>query len=53
MPERIVMALGGNALLRQEDRGTVEEQTARSPAADVVASTLETADRSRTWLQTT
>ena len=32
-PERIVIALGGNALLRQGDSGTAAEQTARSLAA--------------------
>jgi carbamate kinase len=33
MPERIVVALGGNALLRQGDRGTAAEQAARSLVA--------------------
>ena len=32
-PERIVVALGGNALLRKGDVGTAEEQAARSLAA--------------------
>lgn len=31
--ERVVVALGGNALLRKGDRGTVEEQQMRSRAA--------------------
>jgi carbamate kinase len=45
MKERIVIALGGNALLRQGDRGTAAEQAARSLAAMEALAPLLTADR--------
>jgi carbamate kinase len=43
--ERIVIALGGNALLRQGDRGTAAEQAVRSMAAMEAIAPLLTAER--------
>ncbi len=43
--ERIVVALGGNALLRKGDRGTAAEQEARSVAAMDAIAPLLTPDR--------
>lgn len=45
MGERVVVALGGNALIRQGDRGTVTEQAARSLAAMEAVVQLVTAER--------
>jgi carbamate kinase len=45
MKERLVIALGGNALLRQGDRGTAAEQTARSLTAMEALAPLLTTDR--------
>lgn len=45
MPERLVLALGGNALLRQGDRGTVEEQSTRSLTAMTAIADLFTPQR--------
>jgi len=45
MAERMVIALGGNALLRQGDRGTATEQAARSLAAMEALIPLLTPDR--------
>lgn len=45
MPERIVVALGGNALIRQGDRGTAAEQATRSLIAMEALASLLTADR--------
>lgn len=45
MTERIVVALGGNALLRQGDRGTAAEQATRSLAAMAALAPLLTAER--------
>jgi carbamate kinase len=45
MAERIVVALGGNALIRQGDRGTAAEQAARSLAAMEAVAQWITADR--------
>jgi carbamate kinase len=44
MVERIVIALGGNALLRQGDRGTAAEQAARSLTAMEAIAPLLTPD---------
>ena len=44
-PERLVVALGGNALLRKGDAGTAAEQAARSRAAMQALAPLLTADR--------
>ena len=45
MRERVVVALGGNALIRQGDRGTVTEQAARSLAAMEAVAQMVTAER--------
>lgn len=45
MQERIVIALGGNALLRQGDHGTATEQAARGLAAMEALAPLITSDR--------
>ncbi|MBI3800529.1 MAG: carbamate kinase [Deltaproteobacteria bacterium] len=45
MSERLVVALGGNALIRQGDRGTITEQAARSLAAMAAISQTVTAER--------
>jgi len=45
MQERIVIALGGNALLRQGDHGTAEEQAARALAAMEALAPLIVSDR--------
>ncbi len=45
MSEKIVAALGGNALLRQGDHGTVTEQAARSLAAMEAISQIVTPER--------
>lgn len=45
MSEKIVVALGGNALLRQGDHGTVTEQAARSLAAMEAISHIVTPER--------
>ena len=45
MPERIVIALGGNALLRQGDHGTAKEQAARGLAAMEALAPLITSNR--------
>jgi carbamate kinase len=45
MSERIVVALGGNALIRQGDRGTIAEQVARSTAAMVAIAQIVTPER--------
>jgi len=45
MTERMVVALGGNALIRQGDRGTVTEQAVRSLAAMAAISQMVTAER--------
>jgi carbamate kinase len=45
MSEKIVVALGGNALLRQGDHGTVTEQAARSLAAMEAISQIVTPER--------
>ncbi|MBI3757050.1 MAG: carbamate kinase [Deltaproteobacteria bacterium] len=44
-PERLVVALGGNALLRQGDSGTAAEQAARSLAAMGAVASLLTPER--------
>lgn len=44
-PERLVVALGGNALLRHGDRGTAVEQEARALAAMEAITPLLTPDR--------
>ena len=44
-PERVVVALGGNALVRQGDRGTAVEQEARSLAAMEALAPLLTPER--------
>lgn len=44
-PERTVIALGGNALVRQGDRGTVVEQEARALAAMAAIAPLLTPER--------
>ncbi|HXG22249.1 MAG TPA: carbamate kinase [Methylomirabilota bacterium] len=45
MSERVVVALGGNALLRRGDRGTASEQAARSMEAMAMIAQLLTSDR--------
>jgi len=45
MGERVVVALGGNALIRQGDRGTVTEQAVRSLAAMQAVAQMVIAER--------
>ncbi len=45
MGERVVVALGGNALIRQGDRGTVTEQVVRSLAAMQAVAQMVIAER--------